>query len=82
MKKKAARCIDNNCNINQELSFAHPVCRIMLNKVYNCQFRLGFSSAKVQKVSKSPTIAVNVIANLPIATHRYMFRSISGQQHI
>ena len=38
MKQKAGRYIDKNCNINQEFGFAHPSCRILLNKIYNCHF--------------------------------------------
>ena len=38
INQKAARYIDKNCNINQEFFFAHPTCKILLNKIYNCHF--------------------------------------------
>ena len=38
MKQKAAKYVDKNCTINQEFRFAHPTCRMLLNKIYNCHF--------------------------------------------
>ena len=38
MKQKGASYVDKNCTLNQEFSFAHPICRMQLNKIYNCHF--------------------------------------------
>ena len=38
IQQKKARYIDKNNSILQEFSFAHPICKMKLNTVYNCHF--------------------------------------------
>ena len=86
MKQKAARYIDKNCNINQEFSFAHPMCRIMLNKIYNCHFSgcqtWDLFSKGAASFYSTYNRSVKVMADLPFATHRYLIEQVSGQQHM
>ena len=86
MKQKVARYVDKNCNINQEFSFAHPSCRILLNKVYNCHFSgcqtWDLFSQGAEKFYSTYNRSVKVMADLPYATHRYLIEPISGQQHM
>jgi hypothetical protein len=86
MKQKAARYVDKNCTINQEFSFAHPICRIHLNKIYNCHFTgcqtWDLFSQGAEKFYSTYNRSVKVMADLPYATHRYLIEPVSGQQHM
>ena len=86
MKRKVARYVDKNCNINQEFNFAHPSCKIRLNQIYNCHF-LGWQtwdlfSQGAEKFYNTYNRSLKVMADLPIATHRYLLESLSEQQHM
>ena len=86
MKQKEARYIDKNCTINQEFSFAHPICRFKLNKIYNCHFS-GFQtwdlfSRGAEKFYSTFNRSVKVMADLPYSTHRYLIEPLSEQQHM
>jgi hypothetical protein len=86
MNQKAAQYIDKNCNINQEFSFAHPMSRIELNKIYNCHFSgcqiWDLFSQGAEKFYGTYNRSVKVMADLPYATHRYLIEPVSGQQHM
>ena len=86
LRQKAARYIDKNCNINQEFSFAHPSSRVLLNKIYNCHFS-GYQiwdlfSQGAEKFYSTYNKSLKVMADLPLATHRYLLESLSEQQHM
>ena len=86
MNQKAAQYIDKNCNINQEFSFAHPMSRIELNKIYNCHFSgcqiWDLFSQGAEKFYGTYNRSVKVMADLPYAKHRYLIEPVSGQQHM
>ena len=86
MRQKAARYVDKNCSINQEFSFAHPRCRIMLNKIYNCHFSgcqtWNLFSQGAEKYYSTYNRSVKVMADLPFATHRYLIEPITEQPHM
>ena len=86
MNQKAAQYIDKNCNINQEFFFAHPICKILLNKIYNCHFTgcqiWDLFSKGAEKFYGTFNRSVKVMADLPLATHRYLIEPVSGQQHM
>ena len=86
INQKAARYIDKNCNINQEFFFAHPTCKILLNKIYNCHFTgcqiWDLFSKGAEKFYGTYNRSVKVMADLPLATHRYLIEPVSGQQHM
>ena len=86
MKQKAARYIDKNCNINQEFGFAHPSCRILMNKIYNCHFSgcqtWDLFSQGAERFYGTYNRSVKVMADLPLATHRYLIEPLSGQPHM
>ena len=80
MKQKEARYIEKNCTINQEFSFAHPLCRIKLNRIYNCHFSgcqtWHLFSRAAEKFYSTYNRSVKVMAGLPFDTHRYLFEPI------
>ena len=86
MKQKAARYIDKNCSICQEFSFAHPTCKILLNKIYNCHFSgcqtWDLFSQGAEKFYSTYNRSLKVMAELPLATHRYLLEPVSEQQHM
>ena len=86
INQKAAQYIDKNCNINQEFFFAHPICKILLNKIYNCHFTgcqiWDLFSKGAEKFYGTYNRSVKVMADLPLATHRYLIEPVSGQQHM
>ena len=86
MRQKAARYVDKNCSINQEFSFAHPRCRIMLNKIYNCHFSgcqtWNLFSQGAEKFFSTYNRSVKVMADLPFATHRYLIEPITEEPHM
>ena len=86
MKQKAARYVDKNCSINQEFSFAHPASRILLNKIYNCHFSgcqiWNLFSQGAERFYSTYNRSVKVMADLPLATHRYLIEPVSGQPHM
>ena len=86
MRQKAARYVDKNCSINQEFSFAHPRCRIMLNKIYNCHFSgcqtWNLFSQGAEKYYSTYNRSVKVMADLPFSTHRYLIEPIIEQPHM
>ena len=86
MKQKAGRYIDKNCSINQEFGFAHPSCRILLNKIYNCHFSgcqtWDLFSQGAERFYGTYNRSVKVMADLPLATHRYLIEPLSGQPHM
>ena len=72
--------------INQEFNFTHPSCKIRLNQIYNCHF-LGCQtwdpfSQGIEKFYSTYNRSLKVMADLPIATHRYLLESVSEQQHM
>ena len=86
MAQKEARYIDRNCNINQEFHFAHPICKMILNRIYNCHFSgcqlWNLFSPGAEKFYGTYNRSVKVMADLPYATHRYLIEPLSGQQHM
>ena len=86
MKQKAARYTEKNCSINQEFNFAHPMSKIVLNKIYNCHFSgcqiWDMFSKGAEKFYSTYNRSVKVMAGLPYATHRYLIEPVSGQQHM
>ena len=86
MKQKVASYIDKNCTLNQEFSFAHPICRMQLNKIYNCHFTgcqiWDLFSQGATKFYSTYNRSMKVMADLPYATHRYLIEPLSGQQHM
>ena len=86
MKQKAAKYVDKNCTINQEFSFSHPMCRMQLNKIYNCHFTgcqtWDLFSQGAERFYSTYNRSVKVMADLPYATHRYLIEPVSGVQHM
>ena len=86
MAQKEARYIDRNCNINQEFYFAHPIQKMILNRIYNCHFSgcqlWNLFSPGAEKFNGTYNRSVKVMADLPYATHRYLIEPLSGQQHM
>ena len=86
MKQKEAKYIDKNCTINQEFCFAHPMCRFVLNKIYNCHFSgcqiWNLFSKGAEKFYSTFNRSVKVMADLPYGTHRYLIEPVSEQQHM
>ena len=83
MKRKVARYVDKNCNRNQEFNFAHPSSKIRLNQIYNCHFSgcqtWDLFSQGAEKFYSTYNRSLKVMADLPIATHRYLLESLSEQ---
>ena len=80
MKQKGASYVDKNCTLNQ-FSFAHPICRMQLNKIYNCHYTgcqiWDLFSQGAVKFYSTYNRSVKVMADLP-----YLIEPLSGQQHM
>ena len=86
MKQKAAKYVYKNCTINQEFCFDHPICRMLLNKIYNCHFTgcqtWDLFSQGAERFYSTYNRSVKVMADLPYATHRYLIEHVAGQEHM
>ena len=86
MKAKESSYIQKTCSINQEFSFAHPVTKIVLNRVYNCHFSGGqlwdLFGQDAQKFISTYNRSIKAMADLPIATHRYLLEPLTEQRHM
>ena len=82
MKQKKARYIDKNCSINQEFHFAHPITKMMLNKLYNCHFSgsqtWDLFSPEAVSFESTYNKSVRIMAGVPLQTHRYLIEPLSG----
>ena len=86
IRMKEAAYIERNCSLNQEFSFAHPLTKIKINRIYNCHFSGGqlwdLFGAEAQKFFSTFNRSIKVMADLPYATHRYLIEPVSEQKHM
>ena len=86
MNSKKARYISRNIELNQELHFAAPESRLVVNEIYNSSWFGStlysiFSPAAV-RLEASYNRSIKVMMDLPLATHRYLIEPLSGKEHI
>ena len=86
IRVKEAAYIQRNCSLNQEFSFTYPVSKISLNKIYNCHFSGGqlwnLFSPEAEKFYSTFNRSIKIMAEMPIAAHRYLIEPISSQKHM
>ena len=77
VKVKAAKFIDKNNSICQELYFAHPEFKVRTNNIYNGHWTGSqlwkFGSKEVEKLESTYNRSVKNMFDLPYATHRYFY---------
>jgi hypothetical protein len=78
--------IEKNIELNQEFFFAHPDTKLAVNKIYNSHFsssplwNLFGSGAK--NIETSYNRSVNIMMDLPYATHRSLIEPLTGEKHL
>ena len=83
---KRARFIQRTCEINQDLYFAAPQTKLLVNDIYNSSWYGSniwdlFSSHSVRAES-SYNRSVKVALGLPYNTHRSLIEQLSGRPHV
>ena len=83
---KRAKYISKNMELNQELYFAAPESRLMMNEIYNSSW-FGSSlysifSQDTVRLESSYNRSIKIMMDLPMATHRYLIEPLSGRKHL
>ena len=83
---KAAKFIDKNNSICQELYFAHPEFKVRINIIYNGHWTGSqlwkFGSKEVEKLESTYNRSVKIMFELPYATHRYFMEPLTELPHV
>ena len=83
---KRAKYISRNMELNQELYFAAPESKLMMNEIYNSSW-FGSSlysifSQDTVRLEASYNRSVKIMMDLPLATHRYLIEPLSDRKHL
>ena len=86
MRVKNAQYISKNIELNQEFSFAHPLTKVKLNKIYNSHYSgsplWNLFGPGTLTLESSYNRSVKVMLGLPFATHRSLIQPLTGDQHL
>jgi hypothetical protein len=86
LMEKRAMFINRNNELIHEFSYAHPMTKIMINKVFNTHFYGSqlwdlFSTESV-RLEKTWNISQRIMLGVPRNTHRYFIEPLTESQHI
>ena len=83
---KRAIYVQKNCELEQELFFADPRTKIMINNIYNCHFTgsplWDLFGKEVGQFERTWNVSLRKMLGLPQTTHRYLIEPVSGTQHL
>ena len=86
MDHKKARHISKNIKLNQELYFAAPDTKMIMNDIYNSSWFgspiYSLFSRAAQKLEASYNRSIKVMFDLPLATHRSLIEPLSKRPHL
>ena len=88
MNIKNARYIVKNIEINHEFYFSAAATCLQVNQIYNSNWfgsilwDLFCPPAFRHESSYNRSINLNIMLNLPLATHRELIEPLSDQQHV
>ena len=86
MKRKNARYVSKNIEINQEFYFASPETKMKINDVYNKSWYgsvlWDLFCPMAVKIESTWNRSIKIMLNLPYQTHRYLIEPLSGRQHL
>ena len=86
MKVKNARYVERNNSLCQELYFAHPQSKFMINNIYNSHYTGSqlwlLGSKEMDKMEGSYNKSIKVMFNLPWGTHRKLLEPLTGAAHL
>ena len=84
--EKRAQYISKNNELIQELHYAHPSTKILVNHIYNTHFYgaplWDLFSSSFQKLEKTWNVSHRLMLSLPRTTHRYFIEPLTGKSHI
>ena len=86
MKRKNARFVSKNIEINQEFYFASPETKMTVNDIYNSSWYGSvlwdlFCPTAV-KIQSSWNRSIKIMLDVPYSTHRGLIEPLSGRKHI
>ena len=86
MKRKNARYVSKNIEINQEFYFAASETKMKINDVYNKSWYgsvlWDLFCPMAVKIESTWNRSIKIMLNLPYPTHRYLIEPLSGRQHL
>ena len=86
MKVKNARYVEKNNSLCQELYFAHPQCKFMINNIYNSHYTGSqlwlLGSKEMDRMEATYNKSIKVMFNLPWGTHRKLLEPLTGAAHL
>ena len=86
MKRKNARYVSKNIEINQEFYFASSETKMTINDIYNSSWYgsvlYDLFSPTAVKIESSYNRSMKIMLDLPYSTHRGLIEPISGRKHI
>ena len=86
MNCNKARYISRNIELNQEIYFAAPESRLVVNEIDNSSWfgstLYSIFSPAAERLEASYNRSIKLMMDLPLATHRYLKEPLSGKKHI
>ena len=86
MKVKNARYIDKNNSLCQELYFAHPQSKFMINSIYNSHYTGSqlwlLESSEMEKMEATYNKSIKIMYSLPWGTRRKFIEPLTGALHL
>ena len=86
VKVKRATFINKNIELNQEFWSSHPLTKVKMNLIFNFHFTgsplWDLFSKEAVMLENSWNMAVKVMFDLPIQTHRFIIEPISQTKHL
>ena len=86
MRRKNARYVSKNIEINQEFYFAAPETKMTVNDVYNKSWYGSVTwdlfCPMAVKIESTWNRSIKIMLDLPYSTHRGLIEPLSGRKHL
>ena len=86
MKRKNAKYVSRNIEINQEFYFSASETKLTINDIWNSSWYgsviWDLFCPSAEKIESSWNRSIKIMLNLPYATHRGLLEELSGRKHL
>ena len=84
--QKRTQYIAKNNEFTQEFYYTHPSTKVLANNIFNTHFYgaplWDLFSPAFQKLEKTWNTSHRLMLSLPLRTHRYLIKPLTGRPHI